>query len=284
MFADVHPMPKTNSQFDRETIQFLVQTEARRLRRFRLLLNLRWIWIAAALWVALGVRQSFVPTYLPDTYGSVDGQTDVFEYPRSARRVPWIGMALLICSAWPLFEVLRHARADVSAAELTITGLDSPAAVGPLTSWLGSSDKIARGLAETRLLALLPTMKPRDSSALTDLDHARLNRIFSSQNSELALAVLAAWEQIGDERDVLAVQYVSEGLDIGRADARVREAAVSCLPFLTERAEKRKRAATLLRPSGGTSSDGLLRPASDASSKKVQALLRPHGDRQPDGT
>lgn len=190
-------------------------------------------------------------------------------------RIPWAAIGVLALTCWPVMRALRKATVERQAAELAIGGIDDIASVGPLSELLDAPDRATRALTAIRLRYLLARMRPADAHMLTDADHHRLNGVFTARDASLALAVLSAWQQVGDERDLLLVQYVSEGLDIGSRDAEVREAALECLPYLRTRAEARKSAASLLRPAeSGIGEQAFLRPAGRASGEHEAVLLR----------
>jgi hypothetical protein len=100
-----------------------------------------------------------------------------------------------------------------------------------------------------------------------------LLKALGGKDRDLTLAILKAWEQVGDEKALPAV----ERLAAGTWDSRVRAAADACLPALRQRAELARQRDTLLRPASapGTGSEVLLRPAAGPGETSAALLLRP---------
>jgi HEAT repeat protein len=129
----------------------------------------------------------------------------------------------------------------------------------------------------TRLLLRLHAtdasiLKPRQRTRLNlELLHCNNHLAFDAAHVEFLLAILKAWEQIGDEEAVPCVQMAAlRGLN-----PRVRAAAEQCLPYLEERTEKARVGNTLLRASASMPAPAeLLRPAGAEASAEPQQLLR----------
>jgi hypothetical protein len=155
--------------------------------------------------------------------------------------------------------------------------------VGPLIEAYSSLN-----LAEYRdpvreaLIRLLSRLQSSDARVLTEEHRHALNRVLGSgtlssgkENNRLIIAILKAYEQVGDESALPFVERLAEGEKAGK-NREVREAAQACLPFLQERVELERSRQTLLRAASAsdTPSDVLLRPASGALEADPQQLLR----------
>jgi hypothetical protein len=118
-------------------------------------------------------------------------------------------------------------------------------------------------------------MQASDASRLSDRQRDCLYALLYSSDTELALAILKALEQIGDDRAVLYLEALT-----GSRDTAIREAAVACLPFLKARAEQHRLSQTLLRASNAadTTPEHLLRPARGTGETDPQQLLRVAGE------
>lgn len=163
------------------------------------------------------------------------------------------------------------------AAALAIARFDDVRAVGPLAEALEFKDKYVLSIASRALIRLLPHMQASDASLLSPAQRACLDRVMKGGNPELILAVLKAWEQVGDADAIDNVQDLAYGRMEGGRYPKVVAAARECLPFLRQSAERHQVGAQLLRPvdNSVTSPRDLLRPASsDASTTPPNELLR----------
>jgi hypothetical protein len=132
------------------------------------------------------------------------------------------------------------------------------------------------------LTVLLPRLQASDARVLTEEHRQMLNRVlgssalsYSKENNRLIIAILKAYEQVGDESALPFVERLAKGEKAG-VNREVREAAQACLPFLQERAERERASSELLRAASAsdTPSDVLLRPAAGALEADPQQLLR----------
>ncbi|HLK61121.1 MAG TPA: hypothetical protein VKU00_31455 [Chthonomonadaceae bacterium] len=175
--------------------------------------------------------------------------------------------------------------------------------VGELADMLAISETGARKLAERALLALLPQLKTSDARLLNtrqrenlhsilidpsnvveaalkmDLNRrrrARTQQAYIEKSRPLALALIQAYQQVGDERDLPVVQRLAEGNGVLAKDAEIRAAAQNCLPFLQANAERNRTSQMLLRaaPPPSMTSAELLRPVAALSPNDPQQLLR----------
>jgi hypothetical protein len=163
---------------------------------------------------------------------------------------------------------------------------DDLRAVGPLVDSWDIEDKHVREVVEPALIRLLPQMKASDAGLLNAEQRDRLNRILKykhirrnrwTRHAALVVAILRAYQQVGDSKALQAVQRLADGEGFGAREQGIREAAEACLPFLRLRAEQELAAGTLLRAAAAsdTPSNVLLRPAQGVGSTPPQQLLRP---------
>lgn len=162
-------------------------------------------------------------------------------------------------------EMTRHERLDT---------------IGVFVDLLEHTDFPVQLLVGEVLTALLPRLRATDAALLHDRRRAILNRRLrmSRANAELPLllAILSAWEQIGDINAIGPVERLTQGYVYTKSQRTLSQAAEACLPALREQAEHNRLRTTLLRPSTDpdTPSETLLRPAVGSDSQPG-VLLRP---------
>lgn len=182
----------------------------------------------------------------------------------------WIPTCLLMTGT--------QASPNQQAAALAISRFEDARAVGPLAEAFDFPDRYIRPIARRALLRRLPQMKASDAVFLSAAHHSILNKILRSQDIELILAVLKAWEQVGDAGAIPDVQNLAEGRgEVGQLPNVVR-AAKECLPFLLQSTQRQQVGSQLLRPANAnlTPTDVLLRPVQPhASTDSSEQLLRP---------
>jgi hypothetical protein len=96
---------------------------------------------------------------------------------------------------------------------------------------------------------------------------------WNNHEIDLKLAVLAALQQIGDGDAIPYVKRLIKHCGTWPRLQPVREAAVACLPFLQECAERAKPGNELLRAAQPVT-DTLLRPARNEADRPAKLLLR----------
>ncbi len=139
---------------------------------------------------------------------------------------------------------------------------------------IGSSGEDADG---GFLAKMLPQMKLKDSALLKPEHRRKLNRhLFFApikrrvKTTDLRLAILKAYEQIGDASSLEAV----EELLTKNIDAKLRDAAETCLLYLKQNVGRVAEVQTLLRASAlPDKPEELLRPAREK--REEEPLLRP---------
>lgn len=106
---------------------------------------------------------------------------------------------------------------------------------------------------------------------------SRRRDIWHGRHTDLVLAILQAYEQIGDSAALPVVESLAEGKGPASKEPRIREAAERCLPALRILAQKEQEKQRLLRPAEaqGNASDRLLRPAQGSTTGDSQTLVRP---------
>lgn len=141
------------------------------------------------------------------------------------------------------------------------------------------------------LIVLLPQLKASDTNLLTPRHRAFLNRLLAYElvrpastplwwmpaPSELAEAILKAYEQIGDAKAIPIVERLANCTPQNDRQQRIQRAAQECLPLLRATAGELTSAQTLLRASSSSATstpDTLLRPASTTTTTDTEALLR----------
>jgi len=174
--------------------------------------------------------------------------------------------------------------------------------IGPLAEALEFGDREIHTIAVDALIRLLPKLQASDAALLDDAQRSSLRRMLSRGlrdvriafiwsvrkdgrhhapnhrhfkfSPELAVVILKALEQVGDERDLTVVQRIAEGAGRAGRFGPVRNAAAACLPYLQQRVDEQRARQTLLRAAGAspTPADLLLRPARGVSGDDLQLL------------
>ena len=139
-------------------------------------------------------------------------------------------------------------------------------------------------MAELMLPRMLIGVQASDAPLFTLRHRAMLNVYLDSKRlgatsivSECMLAILKAYEQVGDSEAVPVVERLANGEGYAKRDKAIQQAAQNCLPFLYERGENETQRQTLLRASqpAANAPVTLLRPASAAPATAPNQLLRP---------
>jgi hypothetical protein len=142
---------------------------------------------------------------------------------------------------------------------------DDVRAVGPLAEALGPGDRQVREIAAAALTRLLPRLRPADAGLLNGNQRRCLYRALNGENTDLILAILKAFEAVGDDAALPHVERLASGRGRAAKSLPIQRAAQECLPFLRERLEKERGARTLLHPSTAPSvpADALRQPERD---------------------
>lgn len=217
---------------------------------------------------------------------------------RAKRQKLFVGIFVGIIALFALVSILTHnthlfgtlgsyvslltigaaASQQQKLAAVTMTRFNDVRAIGPLAEALEFQDKDVVRMAAQALTNLLPRMQASDTSHLSPAQRHCLNRALRGKNIELILAILKAWEQVGDTSAISEVEKLAAGRGHGGRNPKVVAAAEECLPFLRQSAERQQVGAQLLRAAdaGPVSPDTLLRPSMPhTSADPVDQLLRP---------
>jgi hypothetical protein len=231
----------------------LVQQEAvkRKKKRRKFLIGLTVYFVCIiGLTVFLSLAKGHLETSLFNSIGSMSG---------------------LIAAAFAVSQAQRNATRKLAQFEDIRT-------VGPLAEALEFNDKSMRAVTEEALIKLLPRLRASDAPLLNEDQRACLNRALTrSKNTPLVLAILKAYEQVGDEKALPCVEKLAEGEGRTGKEERVQAAAIGCLPALRTRIEQQRASQTLLRASDAvaTPPEVLLRPAqAGGSDAPPEQLLR----------
>jgi hypothetical protein len=169
-----------------------------------------------------------------------------------------------------------------------LANLNDVRAIGPLADVLSFTDAESRAIARDALVEILPRLKATDSSRLDTQRRSNLGIVLKGQDIPLMMALLKAYQQIGDERDLPFVERlledVSRGGNPGRAYPsavpQILQAVLDCLPFIEARTQYKQARQTLLRASGQPpeTPNELLRPTVASKATDPQQLLRSSPD------
>ena len=193
-----------------------------------------------------------------------------WKHPQSFNLVMQL-MNLVLTAFASSFKSERHKQALA-----TLTKANDVRYIGTLAEALTLPAPEMQALAGEALVRLLPHLQATDASLLNEQQRNALRPLLKRKNKPLVLALLLAYEQVGDGRDLPAVQAILEGKGKVAKDPEVRAAAEACLPFLEINARRRQAQQTLLRAAEQptVSPEELLRPAQSGSPSDPEQLLR----------
>ncbi|HZP82120.1 MAG TPA: hypothetical protein VFB21_10805 [Chthonomonadaceae bacterium] len=149
--------------------------------------------------------------------------------------------------------------------------------VGPLAEALKWPDPHIQSIAATALTRLLPRLRASDAGLLNASQRVGLCHALEGAKPDLILAILRAFEQVGDGSAAPFVERLARGKGAAAREKRIQEAAQECLPYLQLLAAQERASQTLLRPAGipDVPPESLLRPAASTPETDPQQLLRP---------
>jgi hypothetical protein len=158
-------------------------------------------------------------------------------------------------------------------AARALARFDDKRAVGPLADALEYNDKEVVKSARAGLTRLLPELRATDHALLTTSQRRTLDKwLGKSNDTDLSMAILRAYEQVGDPKSVEAVAKLAD-VQTGAA-LRIRVLAEEVLPAMRQHAGDVYAAQVLLRPSAGD--DGsLVRPVVGTEEVETTTLVRP---------
>ncbi len=200
------------------------------------------------------------------------------EYPFGATIGMWGVYALILAAGIALPWSSANTRRSSAAA---LAHFDDVRVIGPLAEILDNASGPTRQLVSDALIRLLPRLQSADAHLLNEDQRECLCRILSGadwQHPELAVAVMEAFERVGDSRSLILIERLADIHARSSAQRQIRAAAASCLPALRARVVQEPARLTLLRASSGDSgADTLLRAAENAAPAETDShqLLRP---------
>lgn len=167
--------------------------------------------------------------------------------------------------------------------------------IGPLIDALYLDDAKTREIAIAALTEILPTLKASDTALLNESQRARLCYLISvsvdnplhkdvralfrpadTRAIAFRVAILQAFEQVGDSNALAVVERLARGETKTAGESLIREAALACLPALQMRTQCEDRSRTLLRAAGAEANHevALLRPVDGQHEVEPEKLLR----------
>jgi hypothetical protein len=193
------------------------------------------------------------------------------------------------CVAVPLWSLKPSKRARKATKKLA--SVNDLSAIGSMVDVLiYSDDPRSNTHVKNALIRLLPQLRATDAHLLSSRQMQMLQSILGASSftsgdllanpikkirmhARLQIAVLKAFEQIGDEAVLSGVQHAR---DHG-ATREVKRAAAECLPYIRQRAELSKASKTLLRASSSGAADTcmLVRAVDNPSATSSDEMLRP---------
>lgn len=172
---------------------------------------------------------------------------------------------------------MRKTRAFQRGMSVALSQFDHLSLVGPLLDMYNLGD---RESIEPALTRLLPQLQATDAAKLNahqrerlyhQLDMSDSRLLYEHANIEFILAILKSLEQIGDEKALAHVEPLARKA----RNARIREAAQACLPFLQARSEQERIRMNLLRPADAANrQEELMRPVTYSADNNSTQLLR----------
>jgi hypothetical protein len=199
--------------------------------------------------------------------------------------LPFFWLVASGCLVDVVHQLFTFPRALERRATALLAGQDYKESVGILIEALEVPTGEIKAAVMAGLVNILGHLAASDSHLLT-LDHVRvLNfELIGSDHygyvppitrSNFQIAVLKAYEQIGDAHSLEVVRRITLEKPRAWARERVVEAAKQCLPYLEERIGRDRLNNRLLRPAGANSNEEeLLRPATIGAVESPEELLR----------
>jgi hypothetical protein len=157
-----------------------------------------------------------------------------------------------------------------------LTLLNDKRIVGVLAEALAYDEKKLVAAVRDKLVQMLPILQVSDAALLNETQRAALHKELMGKRADVTLAILKAFEQVGDSKLLPNVEKLARGEGHTAKETQVRKEAQHCLEFLQARAEQERQRQTLLRPAmaGETAPEELLRPAAGGLATDPELLLR----------
>jgi hypothetical protein len=195
-----------------------------------------------------------------------------------------VPIVMAILASYPrrrLRDAMRSLACSASVDQINLLFEAQRSLVGP-----GTTMEIRRAITRT-----LPQLRASDARLISDRTWSDMLRVLSAitepngrmrsrEHVEFYEALIRAMEQIGDERALKPMERIANMRASSQARARLKQAAVECLPALRQRTRAATAPETLLRAAGSNSMEELLRPSEGAVAHDPAILLRA-GDNPP---
>jgi hypothetical protein len=204
---------------------------------------------------------------------------------RNRRRARQLGCRMGVFPESRLLDILR------TLDNITLVGTLMDALPSVTADMSSLTDSETNRAMRTALTHLLPRLQASDARLLNTAQRARLNHELArgrqALNTEwsgasmvearaaLDVAILKAWEQVGDEHALPIVQKLAAQSARTPAQKKVQQAAQSCLPYLEARAGEQRATQTLLRAADTPTESGnvLLRAAASGTTQTDSTQL-----------
>ena len=158
-------------------------------------------------------------------------------------------------------------------------------AVGLLSEALAWPEQDLQYESASALTVLLPLLKANHASLLSAPQRECLHQVLALRNartqSDLMVAILKAFQQVGDTAAIPYVEQLANASPRSQQERKVVLEAQECLPYLRLCAGNNTASHSLLRASSMSdtaASDNLLRPARERPETRPEQLLRPSED------
>lgn len=230
------------------------------------------------LWRAATVAASLTGTVLP-LYSAIalPPPTDVGRWILSL--MPYVVVEMICLAGWYRAQ---------SRMGTEFEKVDSVAAVGPLLDLVGESSGSQSAGAQRSLANLLKLLRPSDRTTLSENQRATLRGLLTPGRMlkmwsraglvrNVQISALQALEQIGDDRDIPAVESM-----LSNAGEGLRKEIAYCLESLYHRGDANRSGSTLLRPfETAAGMEALLRPAAAENTSDIGKLLHVSDEDEP---
>ena len=149
--------------------------------------------------------------------------------------LPWMLLLGASLKINRVHAVKEHTRDAINMAPFDLRW------VGPLAQAINSPHNRVQGVSAQILCHLLPHLRSTDADLLNPQQRAALNqRLIENKprDSDLNVAILAAWANVGDQESVAYVDRLAHGWAWPGGQRQVQEAAQKCLLTLEKRLEE----------------------------------------------
>ncbi len=287
LMATLDAQEAARQSFDKQewyakNLMATVQTEARKFRARRTMIRRLALALITSMMVFVGI---FIAK------GILRGKWD------------W-DMLMSLMSLTGVLGTAVGSSSTYKTAASELSAIEDLRAVGPLAESLDIEATAVRAQVEEALIRLLPRLQASDAGLLNREQRVCLNKALNGRNEDLIIAILRAYEQVGDETALPCVESLanetpdtlssaqdsrmSESIITGLLGAKLKAApsahitaaAQSCLSYLRVRVEQQRASQTLLRgaSANAVAPNTLLRPAQASEATHPEQLLRPARD------